>query len=87
MCFWILPNSGIPIARTTVCAMSEVELQTDAVKQELCSYDQAIQRKLGHHLITEIDLFFEINSNELSNALADASDDDDGYYDPIEPEA
>jgi hypothetical protein len=43
MCFWILPKSGIPIARTTLRAISEAELQVDAVKQDLGSYDQAIQ--------------------------------------------
>jgi hypothetical protein len=35
MCFWILSKSGVPIARTTVRPITDDELQTDTVKQEL----------------------------------------------------
>jgi hypothetical protein len=87
MCFWILPKTGIPIARTTLRAISEAELQTDAVQQELHSYDQAIQRKLGDHLTTESDSSFEVDSTELDKTLANVSDDDDGHFAPIEPDA
>jgi hypothetical protein len=87
MCFWILPKSGIPIARTTVRAINNDELKTEPVKQELLSYDQAIGRKLGDHLLDENDLSFEIDSFELSRALADEDDINDGNYLPLEPEA
>jgi hypothetical protein len=87
MCFWILPKSGVPIARTTVRPITNDELQTDAIKQELLSYDQVIERKLGAHLLSESDLSFEVDSSELSQALADADEEADGNYLPIEPEA
>jgi hypothetical protein len=32
MCFWVLPQSGMPIARTTVRAITEAELQMDRVR-------------------------------------------------------
>ena len=43
MCFWILPKSGVPIARTTVRAITDSELQITQVQQELRSFDDAIQ--------------------------------------------
>jgi len=87
MCFWILPKSGVPIARTMVRAVTEAELQTNDVKMELESFDASIKRKIGDHLINESDLSFEVDSNKLLMALQDASDDDDGHYDMVEPEA
>jgi hypothetical protein len=43
LCFWVLPKSGIPIARTMVRAITQIEMSTNAVKQELESYDQLIK--------------------------------------------
>ena len=37
MCYWILPQSGKPIARTTIKGLSADELATDAVKKQLKS--------------------------------------------------
>jgi len=54
MCFWILPISGTPIARTTVQAIEKLELETIEVKSKLVAYDKAIEEK------------FEMNS-ESSN--------------------
>lgn len=87
MCFWILPKSGTPIARTTVRPVTTDELQQDAIKQELLSFDQSIQRKIGDHLLNEGDLSFEVDSSDLAKALADVDDDIDGHYLPIEPDA
>jgi hypothetical protein len=42
LCYWILPKSGRPIARTTVRPISEAELQTDHIQQELNSFDASI---------------------------------------------
>jgi hypothetical protein len=85
MCFWLLPKSGIPIARTTVRAVTDQELQSVEIQQELMSYDEAIKRKLGDDTLTEADLSFEVGTNELDAALAEA--DDTGDYDSYEPEA
>jgi hypothetical protein len=84
MCFWILPKSGVPIARTTVRAITDSELQITQVQQELRSFDDAIQQKLGDDRLNEGDLSFEVGSDELDKALEEA---DDGEYDPYEPEA
>jgi len=86
-CYWILPKSGAPIARTTVRPITDAELSTHDVQQELSSYDASIRRKLGDHLLTEENLSFAIDSDELRNALSDVADDDDGIYQPVEPEA
>jgi hypothetical protein len=87
LCFWILPKSGTPIARTTVRAISEPELQTDPLRQELEFYDPAITRKIGDHVLTESDFSFELDSNDLNIALMDVDDIDNGHFSPMEPEA
>jgi len=48
MCYWILPSSGIPTARTTIQAVTKDELQVDKVKSILAAYNLAIEDKLGH---------------------------------------
>jgi len=42
MCYFILPKSGIPIARSTVQAISEADKMKDEVKSELKAFDIAI---------------------------------------------
>ncbi len=85
MCFWILPRSGIPIARSTVQPISDAELRSVEVQQELHTYDSIIDQKLGDHCTEENPLSFEIGSTALTQALTEA--DEDGYYTPVEPEA
>jgi hypothetical protein len=46
MCFWVLPITGIPLARTTIQAISNQELQNEEVKRALSVYDTAIHEKL-----------------------------------------
>ena len=61
MCFWILPISGEPIARTTVQVISQEELATDEVKQLIAVYDKTIQEKFDvnvHQDSTESNLSF-----------------------------
>jgi len=87
MCFGVLPQSGMPIARTTVRAITEAELQMDRVRQELECFDASIKAKIGDHLIDESDLSFEVDSRELVMALQEASEEDDGHYKAMEPEA
>ena len=47
LCFWVLPSSGIPIARTTIQAITKEELNTDVVRAQLKSFDEEIALKLG----------------------------------------
>ena len=42
LCYWILPLSGVPIARLTVQPISKDDLATKAVRDELASYDMSI---------------------------------------------
>jgi hypothetical protein len=42
MSYWILPVSGIPISRTTVQRMTELEKSTDVNKARILKYDEAI---------------------------------------------
>jgi hypothetical protein len=60
-------------------------VQTTEVQQELLSYNEAIQHKIGDNHLTDSDLSFEIGSEELMKALNDV--DDNGVYEPYEPEA
>jgi hypothetical protein len=46
MCFWVLPITGIPLARTTIQAILNQELQNEEVKRALSVYDTAIHEKL-----------------------------------------
>jgi len=43
MCFWILPESGIPIARSTVQAISDDELRSVSVQHQLNENEDAIE--------------------------------------------
>jgi hypothetical protein len=81
----ILPKSGVPIARTMVCTITEAELQTDSKRSDLEDFDRAINNKLGDHNLTEQEISFEIESSELQQALADQ--DNDGNYIPFEPDS
>lgn len=46
MCYWLLPKSGVPIAHTTIQAITEDELSGQTVKQQLIDYDEVIKEKL-----------------------------------------
>jgi len=46
MCFWLLPSSGVPIARTTIQAIAEEELSRDETKQMKDAFDKSINEKL-----------------------------------------
>lgn len=47
MCYWVLPPSGIPIARTTIQAISKDELATRDVMSQIYDFDTEIAIKLG----------------------------------------
>jgi hypothetical protein len=84
MCFWVLSSSGTPIARSTIQPISEAELRSNVVQKAISDFDQAIKEKIGGDP-TEDSLAFEIGSDELNKALADA--DEDGHFLPVEPDA
>ena len=85
MCFWVLPRTCLPIARSTVQPASEEELRDSQIQYELKAYDDTIAAMIGD-LETDIESpAFEVGSRELLKALEDA--DDNRYYLPIEPDA
>ncbi len=47
MCYWLLPQSGFPITRTTVQPLSEIELQTIDIKEQLKAYDAILGDKIA----------------------------------------
>jgi hypothetical protein len=84
MCFWILPNSGVPIARTTLQAIDEAELPSPVVQDLLKAYDREIEIKIGDQRISETLLPFDFGSTELDKTLPNSELPD--TYKPIEPE-
>jgi len=82
MCFWLLPISGVPIARSTVQGITEVELRNPEIIDALQKMDESIHNKLGAH---DDDFPFELDRQGLVQELRDA--DDEGIYEPLEPEA
>jgi len=85
LCFWVLPESDRPIARSTVQPLTNNNLRDPNVLSQLHSYDLSVRKKLGDDLATDEALSFEIGSEELQRTLQDA--DDDGHFIPVEPEA
>ncbi len=64
MCFWLLPIAGVPIARTTIQALSPEELENDEIKSQLTSYDLTIGDKLSHDLGAPIVFSFHREDRE-----------------------
>ncbi len=79
MCYWILPPSGIPLARTTIQAISKEELSTIETKNLIQSFDAKIAIKLG--IIDD-----SADPKDLRLYLED-EEDDDIDNEPFEPEA
>jgi len=77
LCFWILPFSGVPIARTTIQAISKEDLLTDIIKDKLLEFDQSIEQKLyeGRPVISDFSLYRE-----------DENPSQEDSVDPVEPE-
>jgi len=47
MCLWVLPMSGVPIARTTIQALDKKELESPETKCLLEAYDKAISERFA----------------------------------------
>jgi hypothetical protein len=45
MCYWLLPESGSPIARTTIQSITDEELNEHVVKQRLDQLDEKLNQK------------------------------------------
>jgi len=47
LCYWVLPISGVPLARSTVQSIPHEYFSTDEVQKELKQLDQALISKFG----------------------------------------
>ena len=43
MCYWILPETGIPISCTTVQRMPELDKQDEVMKEKMKVFDQKVK--------------------------------------------
>jgi hypothetical protein len=77
LCYWLLPISGVPIACTTIQALSTEELGIDNIKSQLKSYDLTIEEKFSHD---------HVNPQNLLIYREDQEDDLLGDV-PVEPES
>ncbi len=80
MCFWLLPQSGIPIERTTIQEIP-IEENTEIFRQELQTFDKILNRKLQSYSDDGINV---LNSFRLYRA---DEDDDSILEEVISPEA
>lgn len=55
MSYWILPSTGIPISRTTVQRVTNLESSTDSCKRRFEEYDKRIARRFNEQYISPRD--------------------------------
>jgi hypothetical protein len=53
MCYWVLPLSGIPIARTTIQVLTESELESETCKGQLKQFNELIKEKFQEQNLIE----------------------------------
>lgn len=85
LCYWLLPMSGTPIARSTVQQIPNEHFDIDSVKEELKALDKVLQEKFGNPITHDEELpEYDINDPNREDEV------DDGItplYEPTEPEA
>ncbi len=86
MCYWILPKSGIPIARTTVQRLTSEEIARTTVRDELREFDKAISDKIGDSVSDE-DAPDPVLGIVPQAHFPQDEDDETDEFDPFEPEA
>ena len=82
LCYWILPASGEPIARTTVRPWPAGDLQNQQKLQRLQEYDQSVRQR-----IDGADPVVVPGLPDPNNRVIDVYDGTDDVPDPMEPEA
>lgn len=81
MCYCILPGSGVPIARTTIQAVTQMELDTKIFRLTLQELDQQIHTKLNCPLL-------DSKTHQLVLYREDEDPNDDTFpQEALEPEA
>jgi len=86
MCYWILTNTEKVIARSTVQAISEADINTEQVTSELKALDSAIETKLSDssedHDGLDLPDYLQFVDEGLEN-----EDIQTPHYEQVEPEA
>jgi len=54
MCYWLLPASGIPIARTSIQKITAEELETTLIKDQLNAFTESLNDKLNVPTLPEV---------------------------------
>lgn len=85
MCFWVLPSSGVPIARSTVQALSDVELRSAEIQEQLRAFDETIKEKLA--VQSDSTEPFMVSESNAINELQQIAEIDDGVNLPLKPDA
>ena len=80
MCYWILNDKGNVLARSTVGAVTQDELATDAVKAMILEYDTKVNAKIGNNN-SDTD-FPSLEGAECPGDMWDVDED----FEPEEPE-
>jgi len=83
MCFWLIPESCIPIACTSVSLLTEDEAASPAIQKHAEALDAAIDKKIGDSIKAE-DL-----SEELQDVFPLIPNDLNDFepFDPMDPDA
>jgi hypothetical protein len=79
MCYWLLPVSEIPIARTTIQEVSQHELQSKDFQRQLKHFDNAVHEKLKQE--------HQGMSPQLRLYRQDEDEDDQFEQEPMEPDS
>jgi len=83
MCYWVVPKSGIPIARSTVQGIPREVTDTTEFKEELKTLDEVLVKKYGEPVATEVSSSLETNEGyDINSPMLETP-----VYDPIEPKA
>jgi hypothetical protein len=80
MCYWVLPKSSGPIARSTVQPIPPEYLTTDDAREELEALDKVLIAKYRDPIKSEM-AEYDVNSPDLE------AEDITPLYDPVEPDA
>jgi hypothetical protein len=79
MCYWVLPISGIPIARSTVQPIPPEYLSTHEAVQELSALDKVLTEKFGDP--TQ----YDTSGYDVNNPDIDMDESISPLYEPLEP--
>jgi hypothetical protein len=82
MCYWVLPKSGVPIARSTAQEISKAFYSTEDFQQKLNILDTAIIAKFGEPVSSK-----EENDDNNQGYDINAPILETPQYDPWEPES